>query len=50
MSDMIYQDAIENNFAHEQMTPLNILKINSNILTKNIFQIHLTVFDFIQRA
>ena len=21
--DMVYQDAIENNFSHEQMTPLN---------------------------
>ena len=29
LSDMIYQEAIENNFSHEQMTPLNLLKANS---------------------
>ena len=38
---MIYQDAIENNFAHEQMTPLNILKANSSYLAKRVFQTHL---------
>ena len=30
LSDIIYQDAIENNFSHEQMTPLNLLKANSH--------------------
>lgn len=29
LSDMIYQEAIENNYSHEQMTPLNLLKANS---------------------
>jgi hypothetical protein len=34
LSDDMYQDAIEQNYSHEQMTPLNIILANSKILIK----------------
>ena len=37
LSDMIYQEAIENNFSHEQMTPLNLLKANSSIIKSKVY-------------
>ena len=37
MSDKIYQDAIEANFSHEQMNPLNSILANSNIVYKRFY-------------
>ena len=34
LSDKIYQSALEANYSHEQMTPLNCILSNSKILTK----------------
>jgi len=36
MTDKMYQDAIEANFSHEQMTPLNCIFNNSKILRKKL--------------
>jgi hypothetical protein len=44
LSDMIYQEAIENNYSHEQMTPLNLLKANTSIIKHNVYK----VFDTFQ--
>ena len=41
LSDMIYQEAIENNFSHEQMTPLNLLKANSQIIKTKVYSMFL---------
>ena len=38
LSDMIYQEAIENNYSHEQMTPLNLLKANISLIKLIIFE------------
>lgn len=38
-SDQIYQDAIETNFSHEQMNPLNIIITNSNVVNKRLHQL-----------
>ena len=38
MSDKMYQDAIEANFSHEQMTPLNCIINNSKIIEKNLIE------------
>ena len=32
LSDDMYQDAIEQNYSHEQMTPLNLILANSRVL------------------
>ena len=32
--DSIYQEAIENNYSHEQMTPLNCINSNTNIIKR----------------
>ena len=34
LSDKMYQDAIESNYSHEQMTPLNCILANSKIVLK----------------
>lgn len=39
LSDMIYQEAIENNYSHEQMTPLNLLKANTSIIKHNVYKV-----------
>ena len=44
LSDIIYQEAIENNYSHEQMTPLNLLKANTSIIKHNVYK----VFDTFQ--
>jgi hypothetical protein len=36
MSDMMYQEAIEANFSHEQMTPLNCILGNSKIVKQDL--------------
>ena len=35
LSDKMYLDAIEANYSHEQMTPLNGILANSKIVYKN---------------
>jgi hypothetical protein len=36
MSNKAYQDAIENNYSHEQMTPLNSILANSTFLKNKL--------------
>lgn len=36
MSDQIYQNAIEANYSHEQMTPLNLILSTTSVLMKKI--------------
>ena len=38
MIDSMYQDAIENNYSHEQMTPLNSILGNSQIILNKIYE------------
>lgn len=40
LSDRIYQEAIEANYSHEQMTPLNNILNNSVLLVKRFRQLH----------
>ena len=39
LSDEMYQDAIEQNYSHEQMTPLNIILANSRIASKRFLEV-----------
>ncbi len=39
LSDRMYLDAIEANYSHEQMTPLNSILSNSKIIYKRIYEI-----------
>lgn len=39
LSDEMYQDAIEQNYSHEQMTPLNIILANSKIAVKRFIEV-----------
>ena len=43
MTDKLYQDAIEANYSHEQMTPLNCILNNTNIVKSRII-------DFLKTA
>ena len=36
----MYQEAIETNYSHEQMTPLNSIIGNSNIVLRRFLEIH----------
>ena len=35
-SDMLYQDAIESNYSHEQITPLNSILFNTTKIYENL--------------
>lgn len=37
---MIYQDAIENNYSHEQMTPLNPIMNYSTLMKQLLIQLY----------
>jgi signal transduction histidine kinase len=39
-SDQMYQEAIETNYSHEQMTPLNSIIGNSNIVLRRFLEIN----------
>jgi hypothetical protein len=39
MNNKYYQDAIENNYSHEQMTPLNSISANSSYLKNKLVTI-----------
>lgn len=39
LCDQMYQDAIEANFSHEQMTPLNSILSNSKIVYHTLFKL-----------
>lgn len=45
--DEMYQDAIESNYSHEQMTPLNSIMGNSKIAQKRFLELHSVVKKFI---
>ena len=36
----MYQDAIESNYSHEQMTPLNCILAQSKIVSKRYLEAH----------
>ena len=36
LSNLLYQDAIETNYSHEQMTPLNCILNNSKVILAKI--------------
>ena len=41
LSDSIYQEAIEGNFSHNQMTPLNYLTQSSSLINDKVYQLFL---------
>lgn len=43
----MYQDAIEFNYSHEQMTPLNSIMSNSKIAQKRFLELHSVAKKFI---
>ena len=45
ISDRMYQDAIEANYSHEQMTPLNCILGTSALLVNRMSQLHLMLKD-----
>ena len=42
----MYQDAIEANYSHEQMTPLNSILGNSQIVIKRFLELHQTLIVY----
>ena len=42
--DQVYQEALENNFSHEQMTPLNPILSHSELIKKHIISSYLEKF------
>ena len=47
MCDIVYQDAIENNFSHEQMTPLNPILNLTAMLKQKIIGIFMERFGMV---
>lgn len=42
--DSVYQRAIENTYSHEQMTPLNFLQSNAQLLQKQVVNMFKRLF------
>jgi signal transduction histidine kinase len=46
LSDTMYQDAIEANYSHEQMTPLNSILGNSKIVLRRFVELHQKLIEY----
>jgi hypothetical protein len=42
----MYQDAIEQNYSHEQMTPLNIILSSSSIIIQRFIELQKFVLEY----
>lgn len=50
IKDKVYYDAIQNNFSHELMTPLNPITNCSDLLKKGVLQIYSKQNEMIQSS